>query len=574
MINKNLWRYAVLSATLFTSQYYSSRAQSVSEASTSIKTYPFSDPNPVPSMGVNKNISRFYPYFMFDGYTDKATPQNWKVVTLDNKYITVQVLPQVGGKVYGAIDKSTGNDFVYLNKVMKFRAIGSRGPWTSGGIEHNFGLDIGHAPWAAAPVDYIFRKREDGTLECVVGGLDLASRTQWRVTISLPENSAYFETTALLYNPTPFHHAYLSWENAAYRATEDLEFFFPGNYHIDHDGSARPWPIDEKGRDISAYKNNNFGTSKSYHVMGSTRNWFGGIWQNSKQGFGHWAPYTDAPGKKLWIWSLARDGAIWENLLTDNDGQYIEAQSGVKFNQADVVSGYHSPFKQLSLRPGYTETKYETWFPVKGIDTIADATTAGSLAIKRTNDSIGIAISANISLADSLYILSGKKILHATAMQLEPSAIYRASYPLSSSAGDVEVKTVKSKLHYRSIPVYIDRPVVSPEDYSPDDAQRLFRLAEDKNSMRLFDEALQLYSACLQKEPSHTGALARIAELMYRRTDDDSAILYARKALALNTYDAAANYIAGIIERRRDNINEAEELFSVAIRTFEFRANA
>lgn len=550
------------------------QGQSVTEVSRSIKTYPYSDPNPVPSMAVNNNISRFYPYFMFDAYSNSDTLQNWKVVTLDNGLITVSVLPEVGGKVYGAIEKQTGQKFVYLNKVMKFRAIGSRGPWTSGGIEHNFGLDIGHAPWAASPVDYIIRKKDDGSVECVVGGLDLASRTQWRMTIRLPKNSAYFETKALLYNPTPYHHAYLSWENAAFKATDDLEFFFPGNHHIGHDGLANSWPIDEDGRDLSKYKNNNFGSSKSYHVMGSTRNWFGGLWQNNSFGFGHWAPYTDAPGKKLWIWSLARDGAIWEDLLTDNDGQYIEAQSGVKFNQADVVSGYHSPFKQLSLRPGYAETKYETWFPVKGLKAIVDATGAASMNVTRNDSIVAVSISPNTRLTDTLYVVADGKLISRTTINLQPLKLFKTNVSVPVNAKEVEIGTVVSKLRYNSSPQYINRPVVSPGNYEPDDAQRLFVLAEDKNSMRLFDEALELYKKCVEREPSHTEALARIAELLYRKTEDEEAEKYALRALSINMYDASSNYIYGVIARRRGNLNEAEEGFSVAVRTFEYRSDA
>lgn len=573
MIRKQAW-IANSFYVIFLTCGISVHGQTVTEASKAIKTYPYSDPNPVPSMAINNNISRFYPYFMFDAYSNKDTLQKWKVITLDNDLITVSVLPEVGGKVYGAIEKQSGHEFVYLNKVMKFRAIGSRGPWTSGGIEHNFGLDIGHAPWAASPVDYIIRKKDDGTVECVVGGLDLASRTQWRMTISLPKNSAYFETKALLYNPTPYHHAYLSWENAAFKATDDLEFFFPGNHHIGHDGLANPWPIDEQGRDISKYKNNNFGSSKSYHVMGSTRNWFGGLWQNDNFGFGHWAPYTDAPGKKLWIWSLARDGAIWEDLLTDNDGQYIEAQSGVKFNQADVVSGYHSPFKQLSLRPGYAETKYETWFPVKGINTIVDATAAGSMNVTRKDNTITVAISPNIRLTDTLYVIANGKVISRAVINLQPMKLFTTNVAVPGTAKDVEVKTVVGKLNYNSVPRYISRPVVSPDNYAPDDAQRLFILAEDKNSMRLFDEALELYKKCIEKEPSHTEALARIAELLYRKTEYEEAERYALRALSINMYDAASNYIYGVISRRRGNMNEAEEGFSVAIRTFEVRSDA
>ena len=202
----------------------------IKEESRSILTYPYSDPNPVPAMAVSSMVSPFYPYYVFDGYTDKGINKEWKVISLDNDYINVTVLPEVGGKVWGAIEKSTGLEFVYQNHVMKFRAIGIRGPWTSGGIEHNFGLDLGHAPWTSSPVDYIIKQNSDGSVSCIVGGLDLASRTQWRVNILLPKDKGYFETRSMWYNPTPLHDAYLSWENAGFKASGDLQFFFPGNF--------------------------------------------------------------------------------------------------------------------------------------------------------------------------------------------------------------------------------------------------------------------------------------------------------------------------------------------------------
>ena len=85
-----------------------------------IPTYPFSDPNPIPILTSNPGI---YPYHRFEGYSHEAKPVNWKVITLENDYLKVTILPEVGGKVWGAIEKSTGKDFIYQNKVMKFRNI-------------------------------------------------------------------------------------------------------------------------------------------------------------------------------------------------------------------------------------------------------------------------------------------------------------------------------------------------------------------------------------------------------------------------------------------------------------------
>ena len=122
---------------------------SISEEMRELSTYPFSEPNPIPILTQDK---RLYPYHKFVGYSHDSDPQKWKVIEMENEHIKVYVLPEVGGKVWGAIDKSNGEEFIYRNEVMKFRNISLRGPWTSGGIEFNFGV-IGHPPATTTPVD-------------------------------------------------------------------------------------------------------------------------------------------------------------------------------------------------------------------------------------------------------------------------------------------------------------------------------------------------------------------------------------------------------------------------------------
>lgn len=548
---------------------------SVSEQTVTMKTYPYSDPNPLPTMAINAKVSSFYPYNVFDGYTDKGVDQPWKVVSMENPYIRVTVLPQVGGKVMGATEKSTGKEFVYTNHVMKFRSIGIRGPWTSGGIEHNYGLDLGHAPWAAGPVDYEIVENADGSTSCIVGGLDLASRSQWRMDIRLPRDKAYFETRGLWYNPTPLHGAYLSWENAAFKATQDLQFYFPGDAYIGHNGEASAWPIDEQGRNLSLYKENDFGGHKSYHVMGNARNWFGGYWHDTQFGFGHWAPYADAPGKKIWIWSLSRNGAIWEDLLTDNDGQYIEAQAGVKFNQASEKSGFHSPFMQLSLRPYYSETKTDYWFPVKATGGMADASPTGTLNVTASGSNLNISISPNVEIHDSLKVTVKGRVVHSELLDLDPLEVFEKTVAVPGS-DDFTVTVGKDKLLYSTdtSEYLINRPVVNTFEKESRSAERFFRLGEDENAMRNYDNAAGYYLQCLEMEPTHSQALTRLAELSYRKGHYDEGIDYARRVLQLNTYDGGANFIYGVLLRATGQLVDAEEAFSVAARTMEYRSAA
>ena len=217
-----------------------------------IKTYPFSDPDPVPVIArysQGGQGAKFYPYFPFDKYVHTGgidTP--WTVVRMENPYISVAVLPQVGGKVWGATDKSANRDFLYTNHVLKFRQIAMRGPWTSGGIEFNFGI-VGHSPSTATPVDYVKRNNPDGSVSCTVGGMDLPSRTRWSVTIRLPKDKAYFETNGAWYNPTPYSQSYYYWSCAAIKTADDLKYIFPGQFQIGHDYSVplKPWPRRRSG---------------------------------------------------------------------------------------------------------------------------------------------------------------------------------------------------------------------------------------------------------------------------------------------------------------------------------------
>ncbi len=553
----------------------SSQKATISEDIQPIKTYPYSDPSPIPSLGINGKVAAYYPYFIFNGYADKAVEKDWKVVTLENDFIEVTVLPEVGGKVMGAIEKSTNEEFIYLNHVMKFRAIGIRGPWTSGGIEHNFGLDLGHAPWTASKVDYVMKENADGSVSCVVGGLDLASRTQWRVDIRLPKDKAYFETRSLWYNPTPLHDSYLSWEIAAYKGTEDLQFYFPGTYHIGHDGDVYAWPVDKKGHDLSLYKENNFGTSKSYHIAGVFPNWFGGYFHNTNFGSGHWSSYDDAPGKKLWIWSLARDGAIWEDLLTDTDGQYIEAQSGIKLNQAHPWSGYSTPYNQLFMRPFYTETKSDYWFPVKATGGIVEANPSGTLNLVVTEKELKISFCPNIYINDTLIVKRGEKTILSEYLILKPMQVFQKNIEFTDGGDEViSIDIGRNLLNYSTDieETIIDRPTTTPANQDFTSAEHLFRQAEDMYSMRDYSSAIKTYEACLEKEPTHSRALSKLAEIYYRQGLYEKGLGFARKVLENNTYDPGANFIFGVLHKAIGNLTMAKEAFSVSVRSMEYRS--
>src|SRR5215813_5147463 len=184
-------------------------------------TYPYSDPDPVPTM------SRFYPYFRYDGFTDSPVLKKWKVVELSNDYLQVLILPEIGGKVWAAIAKSSGKSFIYFNHVVKFRDVSMRGPWTSGGMEPNYGI-MGHTPNCFTPVDYLARRNSDGSVSCFIGVIDLLTRSNWRLEINLPAGQACFTTRSFWHNGSGLDEPYYTWMNVGIKSAGNLQFVNPG----------------------------------------------------------------------------------------------------------------------------------------------------------------------------------------------------------------------------------------------------------------------------------------------------------------------------------------------------------
>ncbi len=536
-----------------------------------ILTYPYNDPNPVPILTERRD--EIYPYHSFHGYAINGKVQKWDVVKLENDYVQVWVMPSDGGKVWGAIEKSTGREFVYRNEVMKYRNISMRGPWTSGGIEMNFGF-IGHNPSTCVPVDYKMVENSDGSVSCIVGNYDLPSRTKWYVEVRLPKDKAYFETYAMWVNPTLLNQTYYNWMTAAAVVTEDLEFQYPGSGEIGHGGEYGLWPVNEEGRNVSWYKNNNFESSKSYHVVGEFNDFMGGYYHNSKFGYGHWALYDEMPGHKLWLWSLARDGGIWEQLLTDSDGQYMEYQAGRMHNQYGGTAAFKTPISQTPFNPGLTDRWHEIWFPVKEIGGMTEVSPSGVLHVDAKEGKLEVGVNSFAFVTGKIVVKSGGKIVLTEEKSFKPMDVFKTSVAMDASA-DYEVNVEGMDLKYspkdRKV---LKRPFVSTMPKDIITAASLYQEGNELKEARNYVKAEEILKKCLEKDPLYIDAYASLAEVLYRSMRFDSALYYANNALMLDTYHPAANFFAGITYQAKGNLTDAHESLGWAARSPEYRSVA
>ncbi len=534
-----------------------------------IETYGFGKPNPVPILADNPKI---FPYFKFEEYQQASKKRDWKVVTLENDYIQVSILPEIGGKVWGAIEKSTGNEFLYKNKVVKFRNIAMRGPWTSGGIEMNFGV-IGHHPGTATAVDYLTKENSDGSVSCFVSNTDLPSNTRWTVEIRLEKDKAYFETNVSWYNASPINESYYNWMTAAAVVADDLEFIIPGNAYVEHSGAAHSWPIDKEGRDLSFYRNNNFGPDKSYHIVGEYNDFFGGYYHDRNFGFGQWSPYEEMPGQKLWLWSLARSGGIWEDLLTDSDGQYIEFQAGRLLDQ--YSPGEVNPISQVGFDPYVMDRWSEIWFPFKEIGGMVDASKHGALNVEFDKGSVYIGLNAFQKLNQEMEVLVNDNAVLTQTLDLNPMETFSKTIPLNDS-DKIEVIVKGTELQYTNLPGrnQLKRPFYPDTNLKVSETEAHFQEALEAMEFREYQKAYDLLTKLVELDPSHRAGHVKLAELEFRRTNYDKALAHGNKVLKMDTYDAGANYIVGISYRQKNDTVNALESLGWAARDIKYRSVA
>jgi len=552
----------------------------VTEEIRTIETYPFSNPNPVPILTEDY---RLYPYHKYEGYAHESQKMEWKAVKLENEWIELWVLPEVGGKIWGARVKKTGNEFIYRNEVMKFRNIALRGPWTSGGIEFNFGI-IGHAPSTSSPVDYTTRENDDGSVSVIVGAMDLPSRTHWRVEIRLPPDRAYFETRVLWRNPTTQEQAYYNWMTAAAFAQDDLVMTIPGNAYLGHPGESYGWPIDDRGRLLSAYRENSFGGNKSFHVVGELAEFFGGYYENDDYGFGHWSKYRDMPGQKLWLWALSEQGGMWEEFLTDSDGQYIEFQAGRLLVQYSP-DGNVNPISQVGFDPGATDRWMETWFPLEELHGLTQASKDGAMFVEVNEDEILVRTHSFVSIEDTLKVFVNDDLIIATPESMEPLQVVEHKFsledlnlqtlnPMDSNKVTLKWPTVRLEHVVNGKGSFLSRPFTTgleSLDEAADIDKQVLAGIQLLKARELPRARVQL-EGVLELQEWNRKALLGMADIEFRRGRYDEGLVYAEKLLELDAYDFDANFIAGNIYRAKGNAIDATEAFGWAARSMAYRS--
>lgn len=530
------------------------------------RTYPFSDPDPVPQ------TSGIYPYSRFGSFSLRPCDRTWKMVVLENDWLRVKIFPEIGGKIWSVYDKVHHKELFYDNDVVKFREIALRGPWTSGGIEFNYGV-IGHAPSCSHPVDYRTEYRKDGGVSCYIGVSELLTRTRWTVEITLPKDAVRVRTRSFWHNSSGMYQPYYSWTNAGVEVNAETRIICPGSRNIGHDGVASAYPIDEQGHDLTDYAAQAFGDSKSFHVIGTHRNFFGAYWKKDDCGMLHYALRDEKAGRKYFSWSQAASGEIWVDLLTDTRPQYIELQSGRLLNQ-NLPESVRTPYKQILFQPYATDVWTEYWLPFGGIGEADDLTLKAAVHVEAAgaDRTVGIfpieTLSGKLTLSDE----DGRE-LASTAVHLRPAETFKKTFSFPPGVRLQRISLDGFPL-WSADPRTIRRPDSLNEDFSLDSPQGQMIYARYLYGTRRYREAEEKADRALKEAPSLIPALNLKAALCLKSARYAEALRYSDKTLAIDTYDSQANYLGGLAAMNLGRKYDAMDRFEIAAISPDLRSAA
>ncbi|RFA20595.1 DUF5107 domain-containing protein [Subtercola boreus] len=350
-----------------------------------IDTYLPGEPDTLPAFLEQRvyqgSSGRVYPLPFHERISQTKAPHEWQAIHLENEWLRVVVLPELGGRIHIGYDKVAGYDFFYRNNVIKPALVGLAGPWISGGVEFNWPQH--HRPATFLPTDVEIEREADGSVTVWCSDHDPFSRMKGMHGIRLRPGSSLIEARVRLYNRTPETQTFLWWANVAAAVDDTYQSFFPVDvdFVADHakraiatfpavDGSyygvdypARRTPDRPDGDRLDWYRN--IPVPTSYMVTNTADDFFGGYDHGRGAGFVHWADRHLAPGKKQWTWGNEAFGQAWDANLTDSDGPYVELMAGAYTdNQPDFSF----------LAPGETKTFSQYWYPIRSIGPVQQAT--------------------------------------------------------------------------------------------------------------------------------------------------------------------------------------------------------
>ncbi len=522
-----------------------------------IPTYGVGKPDKNP-MFLEKRVyqgssGKVYPLPVIEKIMDEKEDKPYTAVWLENEYIRVMVLPELGGRIQRAIDKTNGYDFVYYNEVIKPALVGLAGPWISGGIEFNWPQH--HRPTTFAPLDFRTAEGADGSVSVEMSEVDQMYGTKGKITVTLYPGRAYIEIRGQLYNRTPLPQTFLWWANPAVKVNDDTQSVFPPDVDAVYDHGKRDvstFPVATgvyykhdygAGVDISRYKN--IPVPTSYMCAHSDYDFVGGYDYGVGAGILHIADHHISPGKKQWTWGCGDFGRAWDRNLTDNNGPYIELMTGMYCdNQPDFAW----------LKPYEEKTFTQVFMPYKAAGYVKNACRDCAVNLeKRDGRAVFTVYASRLFEKARVTLTSSGKTVYERVCDLSPVQVLSDAVKLATPETEWSLSVYTSEgrrvISFTPREKRIGRiPDPMPQSGQPEEIKTCEELVLTGMHLEQYRHATFLpdpyYLEALKRDPGDSRANNAMGLLLLRRGRFAESESYFRSAISRLTFRNPNPYIS------------------------------
>ncbi|KAA6333454.1 hypothetical protein EZS27_018136 [termite gut metagenome] len=476
-----------------------------------------------------------YPYPLYDILTDKKIDKTYNALYLENEYINVCVLPEIGGRILSATDKTNGYEIFYRQTGIKPALIGMLGAWLSGGVEWNFPHH--HRPSSYMPIDWETEENADGSKTIWVGETEFRHRIKWSIGITVYPDRSWVEAKVKIMNRTPFIQSMLYWANVSVHTNADYEVIFPPStqFGTDHSKVAfTRWPYGEivRGSGDKAHlaRWQNFtSSSRSIFAWNFEDDFIAGYDHGKNAGTVHVANHHIVNGKKFFLWGNNPSGEMWNTMLSDNNGHYLELMVGAYSNNQPDYSW---------IGPGETREFTQRWYPIRDIKSVKNATDDAAVNLERVSPDkvfLGFNTSAEFSNA-KVRLTNGTETLFEQTIQINPAKPFVKEVNIPANAKDADLYALLTDANGKELVSY--RPVVLEEKPLPE-------VVESSKPVNEYKTVEELYLAGLRVEQFHNARLDPMS--------------FYNEALKRDSNDARVNTVVGIRYARKGEWSLAEK---------------
>ncbi len=533
-----------------------------------------------------------YPYPLNDNMTRNREDVTYDCIYMENEYIELCILPEIGGRLLYAVDKTNGYDIFYHNHVVKPANVGMTGAWISGGVEWN--VFHHHRQTSHIPCDWRIVENADGSKTVWVGETEYRHRMQWAIGVTLYPGKSYMEVSGRLMNGTQNNNSMLFWANVSTHVDENYQIIFPQQtefvtFHCKN--WFAHWPVThekynnmdfyEDGIDASWWKNHYM--SNSMFVYDQKADFVAGYDHGRHAGTMLTGNHNIIKGGKFWLWG---PNSEWDTkILTDTSGHYIELMVGAySDNQPDY--NWNFPYE--------TKTFSQYWYGIRDMEGVKAGNRHAAINMEvKSPGQVLIGANATEKMSKvTLRLSSGGKVLHERSSSIDPARpiVETVAVDPALAESDLTLELFDARgvkmLSYTPVvkdpssplPPIVDRPK-KPSDIANTEECFLVGL-RNLQFHNPFIDPTDYFLEVLRRDPGDTRANTQMGVWYRLRGEYEKAAGYLRTAIRRQTHDytrpkdAEAMYNLGLVLKAQGKTDAALDTLYRATWNYTYNSGA